>query len=181
VRRAAKPRGQKWNRSHELRATACAAGAAGTVRAMAGMVRAWLTWFVLLYALYVLLADNPVLPELVTGVVAAAIGATGAVVVRRQRARLLRPRPRMLKAAWRPLLGIFADLVPLARVLITSGILRRPSESDLQETPFTHLSDSGEDAAERALAEALGSLAPNRVVVGLDRERGVLVTHRLRP
>jgi multisubunit Na+/H+ antiporter MnhE subunit len=145
------------------------------------VARAWLTWFVLLYALYVLLADNTVLPELLTGVVAAAIGATGATVVRAQRARLLKPRPRMLSGAWRPLLGVFADLVPLTRVLVTRGILRRPTESRVEETPFTALSDSGEDAAERALAEALGSLAPNRVVIGLDHERGVLLTHRLQP
>jgi hypothetical protein len=145
------------------------------------MARAWLIWFVLLYALYLLLADNPVLPELATGVVAAAIGATGAVVVRAQRPRLLRPRPRMLEGAWKPLLGIFGDLLPLTRVLIERGILRRRTESRLEETPFSALSDSGEDAAERALAEALGSLAPNTIVVGLDHERGVLVTHRLRP
>ena len=148
---------------------------------MAGMARAWLTWFVLLYPLDLLLADDPVLPELATGVAAAAIGATGAVVVRAQRTRLLKPKPRMLKGAWRPLLGLFTDLVPLTRVLVTSGILRRPTASRLDETPFTALSDSGEDAAERALAEALGSLAPNSIVVGLDHERGLLVTHRLRP
>ena len=148
---------------------------------MAGMVRAWVTWFVLLYALYLLLADNTVLPELLTGVVAAAIGATGAVVVRAQRARLLAPRPRMLAGAWRPLLGVFGDLVPLIRVLVSHGMRRRPSPSRITETPFTALSDSGEDAAERAFAEALGSLAPNTIVVGLDRERGVLLTHRLAP
>jgi hypothetical protein len=148
---------------------------------MAGMVRAWLTWFVLLYALYLLLADNPVLPELATGVVAAAIGATGAVVVRAQRARLLKPKPRMLSGAWRPLLGIFTDLVPLTRVLVTSGVRRRPTASRVDETPFSALSDSGEDAAERALAETLGTVAPNSIVVGLDHERGVLITHRLRP
>jgi hypothetical protein len=148
---------------------------------MPGMVRAWLTWFVLLYALYVLLVDNTVLPELITGVVAAAIGATGAVVVRRQRTRLLKLRARMLKGAARPILGIFADLVPLTRVLVTRGILRRSTRSRLEETPFTKLGDTDEDAAERALAETLGSLAPNSIVVALDHERGVLVTHRLQP
>jgi hypothetical protein len=148
---------------------------------MAGMVRSWLTWFVLLYLLYLLLADNPVLPELLVGVVAAAAGATGAVVVRQQRERLLKPRLRMLKGAWRPVLGIFADLMPLTRVLVSAGILRRPTPSRIEETPFTKLSDSGEDAAERALAEALGSLAPNGIVLGIDHERGVLVTHRLQP
>lgn len=148
---------------------------------MAGMARAWLIWFVLLYALYLLLADNAVLPELLTGVVAAAIGATGTVLVRSQRTRLLKPRVRMLKGAGRPVLGIFGDLVPLTRVLVTHGVLRRPPAGRIEERPFTALSDSGEDAAERALAEALGSLAPNSIVVGLDRERGVLLTHRLRP
>ena len=86
----------------------------------------------------------------------------------------------MVSGAWRPLLGIFTDLVPLTRVLVTSGVRRRPTASRVDETPFTALSDSGEDAAERALAEALGSLAPNSIVVGLDHERGVLVSHRLR-
>jgi multisubunit Na+/H+ antiporter MnhE subunit len=145
------------------------------------VVRAWLIWFGLLAALYLLLVDTVVVPELVVGAAAAAVGATGALLVRAQRRMILRPRFRHLRAAGRPLLRVFGDLVPLARVLVARGILRRPGRGELVETPFAALGDSPEDATERAFAEALGSLAPNSIVVGIDRERGVLLTHRLAP
>jgi hypothetical protein len=145
------------------------------------VLRAWLTWFALLWALYLLLVDTVLVPELVVGALSAATGATGATLVRAQRRLILRPRPRHLRAAGRPLLRVFTDLWPLARVLVTRGILRRPEKSELTETPFAALEDTPEDATERAFAEALGSLAPNEIVVAVDRERGALVTHRLAP
>jgi hypothetical protein len=143
------------------------------------VLRAWLIWFALLAALYLLLVDTVVVPELVVGACAAAVGATGAVLVRSQRRLILRPRPRHLKAAGRPLLRLFGDLPRLARVLVTRGMLRRGERGRLVETPFGALSDTPDDATERAFAEALGSLAPGEIVVAVDRERGLLVTHRL--
>jgi hypothetical protein len=143
------------------------------------VARAWLIWFGLLAALYLLLVDALLLPELAVGAVAAAVGATGAVLVRSQRRVILRPRLRHLRAAGRPLLGLFGDLPRLARVLVTRGILRRPERGRLVETRFSALGDTPEDATERAFAEALGSLAPGAIVVAVDRERGLLVTHRL--
>jgi multisubunit Na+/H+ antiporter MnhE subunit len=142
---------------------------------MSGAARAWGAWWVLLAALYLLLADNVVLPELVVGAVAAAVGATGAVLCRSQRRELLRPRPRWLLAAWRPLLGIFTDLLPLGRTLIARG------SGDLVRVPVTVPADGGEQAAFVAFTEALGSLAPNTIVVDLDREQGVLIVHQLAP
>ena len=145
-----------------------------------GLAAAWLGWWVVLAALYLLLADNTVLPELITGAVVTTIGATGAVLVRSQRNVLLRPRARWLLLAWRPLLSLFTDLVPLLRVLVTQGILRRPAPSGLVELPYEHTGDDPEAAAHRAFTEALGSLAPNTVVVDIDEERGVLLAHQLR-
>jgi multisubunit Na+/H+ antiporter MnhE subunit len=132
------------------------------------MARAWLSWWVVLAALYLWLADNAALPELAAGAVAAAIGATGAVLVRGRR----RTRLRWLRGAWRPLLGVFGDLVPLARALPgrRSGVL--------VEAPLRGPAD---DPAYVALTEALGSLAPNTLVVGVDRERGVVLAHQLVP
>jgi multisubunit Na+/H+ antiporter MnhE subunit len=143
------------------------------------VTRAWLIWFALLFAFYLLLVDTVVVPELVVGAAAAAVGATGAVLVRSQRRLILRPRTRHFTAALRPLLRLFGDLPLLARVLVTRGILRRPGSGRLEETRFAALDDTPEDATERAFAEALGSLAPGDIVVGIDRERGVLVRHRL--
>lgn len=146
-----------------------------------GVAVAWLVWWVALAALYLLLIDTTLLPELVTGAVVAAVGATGAVLVRRQRHLLLRPRARWLRGAWRPLTGLVTDLVPLARVLVTHGMLRRPSPGRIVEVPYHHMGDDPEDAAHRALTQALGSLAPNTLVVDIDSERGVLLAHQLAP
>jgi hypothetical protein len=104
------------------------------------------------------------------------------VLVRQQRARVLRPRARWLLAAWRPLLGLFKDVVPLVRALAARGVLRRPGSGALVEIAF----DAGDgederDAAYRVLTQALGTLAPNTIVVDLDEQRGVLLAHQLVP
>jgi multisubunit Na+/H+ antiporter MnhE subunit len=143
---------------------------------------AWLVWWVLLAALYLLLADSVVALELAAGAVCAAIAATGAVVVRRSRLVVGRPRLRWLAAAWRPLLGTFTDLGPLARVLVSRGILRRPGAGRVIERPFVLPGrDEREDAARLAFTEALGSLAPNTIVLDVDHARGVLLAHELHP
>jgi multisubunit Na+/H+ antiporter MnhE subunit len=142
------------------------------------MALAWAGWWIVLAALYALLADNPAVPERVTGAVAAAIGATGAVLVRRERHLLVRPRLRWLKGAWRPLRGVAGDVVPLTTALV-ERLLGRPSRAALVEVPFPETGDRPEDAAYRALTEVLGTLAPNTIVVDVDREREVLIAHQL--
>lgn len=130
-------------------------------------MRAWLIWWLLLAALYLLLVDTVLVPELVAGAVAAAIGASGAVIVRRQRIQLLRPRPHHFRLARRPLVRLFPDVLVLARALLTL----RPGE--LHEEPF----EEAGDTTARAFAEGFGSLAPGTIVVTIDD--GKLVTHRL--
>ena len=143
---------------------------------MRGTARLWGAWWVLLAALYLLLADNTALPELVTGAVAAAVGATGAVLCQGER---MRPHARWLRTAWRPLTGVFADLVPLARTLVTRGILRRGGTGTLVRVPAKLDGDAAEQAAFAALTEALGSLAPNTIVVDVDRDGGAVLVHQL--
>jgi hypothetical protein len=120
-------------------------------------MKAWLAWWLPLAALYVLLVGTLAPPELVIAAIAASVGATGAVLVRRRI-----PRPRL---AWRPFLALFPDALRLAAALFTGARGR------YEEVPF----------AGGAEAEALGSLAPCTIVVAVDRERGVLLTHRLAP
>jgi multisubunit Na+/H+ antiporter MnhE subunit len=144
---------------------------------------AWGWWWLLLFALYLLLADSVVAPELVAGAVVAALGATGAVLVRRNRPFLLRPRLGWLRGAWRPLLGLFGDLAPLARALARGGLRGRPPRSGYVELPLepAPAREDREAAAHQALTEILGSLAPNTLVVDVDTERSVVVAHRLEP
>jgi hypothetical protein len=144
---------------------------------------AWAWWWLVLFGLYLVLADSVVGPELVAGALIAALGATGAVLVRRNRPFLLRPRLRWLRGAWRPLLGVFGDLAPLARALAAGGVRGRPPRSGYVELPLEPSAARGdrEAAAHQALTEILGSLAPNTIVAEVDMERGVVVAHRLEP
>jgi multisubunit Na+/H+ antiporter MnhE subunit len=146
---------------------------------MGGLLRVWMTWWVLLAAMYLLLADSVVPLELVAGTVAAAVGATGAALVHRERRVRLRGNPRWLWAAGRPLAGLVGDVWPLARVLVARGVLRRAGAGVLVEIPFAATSDGPEDTARRAVTEVLGTLGPNTIVVRIDRERGVVVAHQL--
>jgi hypothetical protein len=139
----------------------------------AGARRAWLVWWVLLSALFVVLSDSRRLEVLVLAVIVGAIGATGAAIVRGEREVILRPRARWVLDALRGFLGWPGDLVRLARALVV-----RP-EGHIVEEPFDATSGGPRDAARRALAVAGGSLAPNSIVVDVDVERGVLIRHEL--
>lgn len=138
------------------------------------MRRVWLTWWVLLAALYVLIDDSVLLPELAVGALAAAIGATGATLVHRERQALLKGDVRWLRALWRPLAGLVGDLWPLVRALP-----RRGGTGGMVEIPFDATTDGPRDTARRALTEALGTLAPNTIVVRIDTDRGVVIAHQL--
>jgi multisubunit Na+/H+ antiporter MnhE subunit len=140
-----------------------------------GAVRAWLIWWALLAALWLALVDTVVVPELVAGAVAAAVAATGAVIVRSQRRLLLRPRLAWIRYAGGPLRRTLTDLVPLARAL------RRRGGGAIVEVPYGAVGDDPGAAAHRVFTQALGSLAPNTLVVGVDRERRVLLVHQLVP
>jgi multisubunit Na+/H+ antiporter MnhE subunit len=146
-----------------------------------GAVRAWVVWWALLAALWLALVDTVVVPELVVGAIAAAIAATGAVIVRGQRRLLLRPRLRWVRGAAGPLRRTVTDLVPLARALWRRGVRRRPEHGALVEVPYAAVADDPDAAAHRVFTEALGSLAPNTLIVGVDRERRTLLVHQLVP
>lgn len=146
-----------------------------------GALRAWAIWWVLCAALWMALVDRVPLDELMTGVVVAALGATAAVVVRQQRRTVLRPRARWLRSAWRPLLALVADLVPLARALWTRGIRRRQEAGAIRTMRFDAVGDDPEQAAYRVLTTALGSLGPNTIVLEVDAEARLLYAHQLVP
>jgi multisubunit Na+/H+ antiporter MnhE subunit len=146
-----------------------------------GALRAWLIWWALLAALWLALVDTVVGPELVVGSVAAAIAATGAVIVRRQRRHILRPKLSWVRSAGRPLVHTVADLAPLARALWRRGIRRADEHGAIARVTYTAVSDTPEDAAHRVFTQALGSLAPNTLVVEIDRDRRVMLVHQLVP
>jgi multisubunit Na+/H+ antiporter MnhE subunit len=142
------------------------------------MLRPWLAWWVVCAALWLALVDRVPLSELVAGAVVAAVGATGAVLVRRREGFVVwRPPTGSIGHALRQTGGLIADVPLLLRVLWRRGVLRRAGHGALVERPFAERAPR--DVAERALVEAVGSLAPATIVLDLDIDRRVATEHRL--
>jgi multisubunit Na+/H+ antiporter MnhE subunit len=132
-------------------------------------------------ALWMLLVDTVLAPELLAGAGVATFAAAGAELAREQRLARVSISPRWLTRAWRPLANVPRDIA-----LVTVAAFRQladpvPERGRLRVIPFRARGDVPPDNGRRALAEALGSLAPNTIVVGVDPERGVLVAHQLAP
>ena len=142
-----------------------------------GAAIAWVGWWLACVSVYLVLVDTVVLPELVTGAVIAAIGASGATLLRAQRRLVMRPRARWLISLWRPVASYPRDLVTVTRALLR----RRPAPGRLYALPFESGADDPRSAARRVLGPSAGSFAPNTFVVGFDAERGLLLVHQLVP
>ena len=124
-----------------------------------GVVIAWVGWWVASAALYLVLVDTVVLPELVTGAVIAAIGASGATLVRAQRRVVMRPRASWLVALWRPLASYPRDLWTLTRALAR----REAARGRLYAVPFAHGTDDARSAARRVFGPTAGSIRAEHV------------------
>jgi hypothetical protein len=68
----------------------------------------------------------------------------------------------------------------LALVLV-KALARRDVAGSFRVVRFEDGDDHALHGGRVALAETFGSLAPNTYVVGVDRERGVMLLHQLRP
>lgn len=145
-------------------------------RALAG----WLGRSALLYALWLALVDNVHISELAAGGGAALLAGALATATHRLRLDPVRARPGMLARAPRVLLALIVDTGRLAGALVTLAGGAKCSGRFRAER-FGATEDNPEHAARRALVETAGSLAPNRYVVGIDVERGVLLVHELCP
>jgi hypothetical protein len=55
----------------------------------------------------------------------------------------------------------------------------RQTRGTLRAVPFRAGGESSRDVGRRALAEGLGSLAPNTIVIGIDGARDLLLVHQL--
>jgi uncharacterized lipoprotein YddW (UPF0748 family) len=147
-----------------------------------GAVRAWCAWWLLCAALWLALVDRTALDELLTGVVAAALGATAATLVRQQRNTVLRPRARWLRSAWwKQPLALVRDIGPLMQALVTRGVLRRPQTGAIATHRFDAVTDDPRAAAYRVLTATLGSLGPNTIVLHVDPDAETLWAHQLVP
>lgn len=139
----------------------------------------WLVWWLACAGLWMVLDDTTLLPELVDGAVAAAIGASAATITLARSPVRFAPRAGWLRRWWRPLVRFAADLPLLARLLADAlrGGTRDPGR--MREIPFRVESEHPRRAAQVALASVAGSFAPGAIVVAIDEEAGSLLVHEL--
>jgi hypothetical protein len=146
-------------------------------RTIAGLAAAW----VFAGALYLLLIDITQLPELLVGAGVATIAAIGTELTRAQGIVGEGLRLRWLVRAHRPLLQLPADVVRVSVAAIAQLFSRKAQRGAFRAVPFHCGADKQTlETGRYGLAEALGSFAPNTIVVGVDTERELILGHQLR-
>lgn len=145
------------------------------------VVLAWIGTAGVLFAFWLLLIDTIEEAQLWTGVAAAVLGATGSELVRAQGLARARPRPGLLRRAWRPLASIPRDLALLTREAVLGLLGRRRARGRFRALPFDPGADAAADRARLAAAEMAGSFSPNTFVIGIDPRERVILVHQLVP
>jgi hypothetical protein len=141
---------------------------------------AWTIGWVLAAALYLLLIDITDLPELIVGAGATVLAATGLELAREQGIVGESIRWRWLLRLYRPLLRVPADIVIVSLMALRAVADRRAHHGSFRALPFAPGGHGELESGRRAVAEALGSLAPNTFIVGIDEDRELILAHQLR-
>jgi hypothetical protein len=129
---------------------------------------------------YFQLIDTTSLPELYV-LAGVALGCAVAFQLAREQgfveARIL---PWWLLRGWRLLWRIPSDIAIVCWEALAQLVQPRPTRGVFRATAFAATKETAEDTGRRALAETVGSFAPNTIIVGVDAERGLILTHQLR-
>jgi hypothetical protein len=129
---------------------------------------------------YLQLIDTTSLPELyVLAGVALACG-IAFQLAREQHFVEARFAPLWLLRSWRLLWRIPSDIAIVCTEALVQLFRPRATRGVFRATAFKATAQTPEATGRRALAEIVGSVAPNTIVVGVDAERGLILTHQLR-
>jgi hypothetical protein len=128
---------------------------------------------------YLLLIDTVSAPELYAGAGAAAAAAVLFELSREQGLVEASFSPSWLAGSWRVLCRIPSQLALVAREAFAQLVAPRSARGRFRAVPFNAGGERPCDAGRRALAEALGSLTPNTIVIGIDPDRNLLLVHQL--
>ncbi len=136
--------------------------------------------FALGAAFYLLLVDTTSEVELFVMVGVGMLAAGAFVVSREQAFTEALISPRWLAGSWRIVASVATHVVFLCREALLQLVQGKASRGVFRAVPFDAGSEEDpRDAGRRAVAEALGSLAPNTIVVGVDPGRDLLLVHQL--
>lgn len=135
--------------------------------------------FALTGGFYMLLIDTASSPELYVATAVAVLGAGSLLLAREQES--VEP---MVSARWVLRLGRVLRRAPVETLMVSRAALEqlvapKRSRGVFRAVPFDAGGQSGRDLGRRATTEALGSVTPNTIVVGIDPERKLLLVHQL--
>jgi len=140
---------------------------------------AWIAWWAVLMAFWIVLDYSIALHELLAGAGAAALGATLAELALSQAGIRFRVRPRWLLAAFKLPGQVARDTVIVFAALARRLARGEEPPSGFREIPIRFGDDSPEGVSRRVLMVGGYSVAPNTFVLGMDRDRQVMIVHQL--
>ncbi len=145
------------------------------------VVTAWLSVWTACFLLWMLLTSTVDHSELIAGIGAAAIAATGFEVVRQHGEPRARPQWGWLKPVPRIPLLVARDTVVVFRELARqlAGGRRRPGRLHIVSLP--DVPDESERNARFLFLTVGVSMSPNTYVIGFEPERGEMLVHQLAP
>ncbi len=138
-----------------------------------------LCW-VLAGGLYLLLIDTISLPELLVGAGATTLAAIGLLLASDQGVLGAGFRWQWLARAWRPIVKVPPDIAAVSATALRQLVAPRAVRGQFRSVHFGGGENDRIETGRRALAESLGSFAPNTIVIGVDAERELILAHQLR-
>jgi hypothetical protein len=129
---------------------------------------------------YLLLIDTTSLPELyVLAGVALACG-IAVTLAREQGFVEARIAALWLARGWRLVWKVPGDIAIVCWEAVAQLVRPRRVRGEFRAAPFKATAETPPATGRRAIAETLGSVAPNTIVVGVDADRGLILVHQLR-
>lgn len=146
---------------------------------VARRVGSWLVRWVLMMSFWVMIDDSVNTDELLAGAGAAALAALLAELITYQAATRFRMRIEWLVPALSLPGQVVRDTVTVYAALWRRLVRGEQPPSAFLEVPVRFGDDTPEGVTRRTLLVGGTSVAPNTFVLGIDRDRGVMVVHRL--
>jgi hypothetical protein len=130
--------------------------------------------------LYLLLIDTVDTPELLAGAVATLLAAAVYEVSYSQGFADAAFRAGDLREVARAFTQVPRGIAIVSLEIVCQTVRPRSERGRVRSSPFETGDEDAYDLGRRAMTEALGSLAPDSFVIGIDLDRNELLMHRLR-
>lgn len=140
----------------------------------------WIVLWAASFGLMLLYVGKIAADELIVAAAGSAVVATASRVVLATQIAPLAAEWRAVAQIWRLPKYLVTGTWEVLAVLARQIFLREPAESLYHAVSFDVGADDEQSAMRRALAIAYTTATPNFVILGIDREKGLLIYHQIR-